>query len=343
MNKKTEFSEWKVYFEGGFWEHEGRDHAGKEIPVGKEFQWGNNHWLVPAIYFCSRGLVVDFCVQIPSERIQAFIDKWNLSTENDDDSCFSHEQQIQMNAENPLCVDAHYEAIVNGKELRDSHGYGISWNSCVSEGFAQEIEAQAVVEHYGLNPADGWVVWRQCFRWATKRRPEIKSLSVKLKQNRIAMPGPQFKVEAPGDGFEFVYPATGQIHTLTVQEYERQEVPKNSFEHLPDMEFPTHYTAMSYTITPDLPDGVITIQDCAECDPPRMKKRNPIEPEARSSFACIGIIGGAHGPTAIICGSTIQSQLRAACSSPHFEPVEDVEWCMIFNEKTLEDMAVELI
>ena len=33
MNKpaKPVFPEWKVYFDGSFWGHHGRDHAGKEI------------------------------------------------------------------------------------------------------------------------------------------------------------------------------------------------------------------------------------------------------------------------------------------------------------------------
>ena len=33
---------WKVYFDGGFWGHHGRDHAGIEIDIGKEFLWGGS-------------------------------------------------------------------------------------------------------------------------------------------------------------------------------------------------------------------------------------------------------------------------------------------------------------
>lgn len=31
-------SEWKVFFEGDFWYHSGRDHAGKELRTEKEFE-----------------------------------------------------------------------------------------------------------------------------------------------------------------------------------------------------------------------------------------------------------------------------------------------------------------
>ena len=55
-------------------------------------------------------------------------------------------------------------------------------------------------------------------------------------------------------------------------------------------------------------------------------------PEARNDMACIGIIGGADGPTAIVCGGSSKEKLHAACSALHFEPVEgDIEWRIVFN------------
>lgn len=86
------------------------------------------------------------------------------------------------------------------------------------------------------------------------------------------------------------------------------------------------------------------IQDCAEGDRPRQKRRDPNEfaPVAFSSAAVIGVIGGADGPTAIITGQSAP-KLRAACSSLHFEPVDEVEWRAIFSEKLMPDIDVELI
>ena len=37
--------EWKVYFEGNFWGHSGRDRAGTEIKLNKQFDWAGHHWL----------------------------------------------------------------------------------------------------------------------------------------------------------------------------------------------------------------------------------------------------------------------------------------------------------
>lgn len=61
---------------------------------------------------------------------------------------------------------------------------------------------------------------------------------------------------------------------------------------------------------------------------PRQKRTNPYEPQAFIGI-CVGIIGGADGPTAIIFGGSEQSKLHVVCSSLHFEPVDNVEWHMV--------------
>ena len=40
--------EWKVYFDGDFWGHRGKDRAGKEIKLDKQFDWAGYHWVIPA-------------------------------------------------------------------------------------------------------------------------------------------------------------------------------------------------------------------------------------------------------------------------------------------------------
>lgn len=44
---ESKFPEWKVYYEGNFWGHHGRDHAGKEILVNQHFDWAGYHWFIP--------------------------------------------------------------------------------------------------------------------------------------------------------------------------------------------------------------------------------------------------------------------------------------------------------
>ena len=89
-----------------------------------------------------------------------------------------------------------------------------------------------------------------------------------------------------------------------------------------------------------------SICDCAEGDKPLeiAPCSDRYAPEARNDIACIGIIGGADGPIAIVCGDSSKEKLHAVCSSLHFEPVEgDIEWRIVFNIKNSNEMSLELI
>ena len=47
--------------------------------------------------------------------------------------------------------------------------------------------------------------------------------------------------------------------------------------------------------------------------------------------ACVGIIGGADGPTMIVLGSGARECTHAVCSALHFGPVQtDIEWRVEF-------------
>jgi hypothetical protein len=147
-------------------------------------------------------------------------------------------------------------------------------------------------------------------------------------------------VSTPGERIEFTHPTTDAKHTLIVQEYEQHKMSREHFDRQ-NQEFPTYCTVMSYTLSPDLPDGAFTVIDYVRSDQPRQKRTNPNEPQAFSGI-CVGIIGGTDGPTAIIFGGSEQSKLHVVCSALHFEPVDDVEWRMVFHEKSREDVTVDI-
>ena len=50
---------WKVFFDGNFWGHHEKTHAGTELRIDGQFDWAGHHWVIPAAYSCSKGLVVD--------------------------------------------------------------------------------------------------------------------------------------------------------------------------------------------------------------------------------------------------------------------------------------------
>ena len=134
----------------------------------------------------------------------------------------------------------------------------------------------------------------------------------------------------------------GEEYTLSVKEYGTQvmdwsRMPGTGLEH------PNHYVAMSYTITPEPPDGVIDIACCVEGDRPRQPPLAPGQPAAVSCAMVVGIIGGVDGPTAILYDQQKQGKLHVACSSLYFEPVEQVELRIVFYEQQFESTDIDLI
>lgn len=339
---------WKVYFDGGFWEHSRWQKAAKEIPTNIQFVLNDKVWHIPSVYTCSKGLVIDFCVQIPIESIRAFISKWNLSIENDG-SDFTKEQQMQIEAENPMAINISSEIILNGKTIPYSHGSGLSWNPCFTQ--LNGIESEGVLKQYKLDPTSGWVIWRSAFPWSTTGKPEISSLSVIIKHDPIEISGLHFAVSTPGECIDFTHPITNVQHTMTVQEYKQEEMPAHLFKDT-NYDYPTHCVVMSCTIHPDLADGSFSIRDYNDGDRPRKKQKNPNQPQGSADCisvgvisGAVGVIGGAGGPTAIAFGGKKQGKFRTACSALHFNPVpvDTVKWQIAFHEKPCADMTVKII
>lgn len=299
--------EWKVRFED-----EGR--AGKEITVSKEFIWAGEKWLIPAIYLCAKGLVVDFCKQALTED--------------------ALEERFRT------------EVNLNGKTLKPKHGIGMVWNPYQPSGWYVGVDERAFVEHYGLDKTCGWSLHRVSFPWETKRRPQMKSLRIRMEQEPVDFPGIRFRVEAPGESVCFEHPITHTTYTLTVHEYEPQKFdePQAQVFGSDEYEYPTNYYVMSYTISPELPGNKYFITDTLESDMPRerMIENDSMKPKASVGVSAIAVIGGASGPTVITMNHK-EHKLHAVCSSLHFEPVEKVEWKMIFREKTKEDIEINII
>lgn len=332
--------EWKVTYDGGLWGSQG--HAGKEIPVNKEFEWDGQRWIIPAIYACGKGLVMDICMEAEPNGIRAFIEKWDLLRE--DELRYSNEEIRRMEQEHPLNIDFRPHVILNGKPLRNEHGNGSVWipASCLAEGVQSERASLRVLEHYGLDTSKGWMIRRCSFAWATAKKPAIKSLSLTLERKLTDIPGIRFVAPSVGESISFTHPVTGTEHTLTVHEYEQNVLDTRHFSDT-GMDYPTHHHAMSYSLSPDLPNRSIMIHDCAEGDSPRIMKSHDIEDTSSELAAAIGIIGGADGPTAIIVTKHPQPKMHAACSSLHFEPVDEVEWQITFREKMTEDITIDVI
>lgn len=331
--------DWKVYFDGSFWGHHGRERAGREVPVQKWFSWAGRDWFVPSVYVCSKGIVVDFCMRAEASALRGFMEKWGIDPESDESIDFSRDEREQMEREHPLSLGFTPSLTLNGAKLRTSHGCGVIFLP-EQPGFC--ADAEPAMAHYGLDRAYGWSIRRAAFPFVTKRAPKLKSLAVTMTADEVRVLGPRFRADKAGDTFAFSY--RGTEYTLAVQEVEPQELPRERMNLDPRFDYPTHFTAISFTLTPEPSEHSIFVEDCAESDRPRQVKRETASfaPEAQNDF-CFGIIGGADGPVAIVACEAAQGKLRTACSSLHFEPVDHVDWRIGFRETPWEAGTFDLL
>ena len=329
--------EWKVVYEGGFWTQKGR--GGKEILVNKRFIWGEETWHIPAVYLCGKGLVIDFCIEVEPERVRQFMEKWNLLNESEDE--LTETQREQAFSENPLTIRFHAAADVNGTQIRQRHGSAVTWipASCLPEDLRSEEEARRVLEHYGCDLTRGWSIHRISLPWADKRPRDITSLRLTLEREMADVFGAVFDAPAAGRSVTVTNPITGQEHVLTVREREAHEMDQNLFPDN-DMEYPTHCVGLTYTIFPELQD--FYLRDCDKGDGIRVKHPNHNGPVVSGAVGLIGMIKS-DGEHTYFHPDGTRAKARAFCSSLHFEPVPELKLRIVFREKRVPDMEVQVI
>ena len=328
-------SAWAVYFDGNFWGHEPRQRPGTALPINVEFTLREQLWRVPAVYDCAKGIVVDLCVRVDPAVVRSFIDKWELSLENDGHR-LSEAQRMQSEMENPLSLSISPTLTVNGMVLSNPCGCSFGWNPCFPD--HNDQQAKAVLAHYGLDPAWGWLVYRYAFSWVTARKPRLSSLSLTIQFDPVEVPGPTFSALEPGKQVSFTHPVTQEDHTLTVQEYEQQVLDPARFRD-DDFDYPTHYTAMSYTVYPNLPDGDFSLWDAQEGDQPQRKAT-----ATGGALSCsVGLIGRMSADTPVLFGGPEQGRVRATCSAMRFQPTDEVEWQVVFRQKPYEDFTTKIM
>ena len=316
---------YKVFYQGSLYGHFGRDRAGKEIEIDKSFLWGGESWLVPSVYVCGKGLVADILKSVSVEDFRAFAEKFGLD-EADDPENFSPQRLAKAEAENPLGGGIYVTAKINGRESSMEFSSSDCWNPLFPDGG----DSEKLLEKYGLDKSFCWQITRVSIPWRSRKPKKICSLSLRLRADRLRVSEVHFKAERPGDRTEFTNPATGKTHILTVTDIKRQSLAQ--FPHIGKDE-PKFFTLLRVDISPEISKDARLITDCAEGD----RTHKGALPRNTSA---IGIIGGADGPTVII--SEYESG-HTACSSMHFEPEYEPDWCMTFYDKPREDIEVELI
>ena len=307
---------WQVTFEGNFWSAHGK--PGKELRLGASFSWAGDEWLVPAAYVCREGIVLDLCKRVPVEQVFGFREKWNLSKENDG-SDWDEAQRLRAIAESPFSERLGAELTVNGQTLRQERGCSLCWDPLYAEGNGRETKR--VRGHYGLDELDGWYIERISFPWKGKKKADIRSLSLHIREDPLEVPGQEFSPERAGDSITFTLPGAQQTYTLTALALHTEELPLFGET--------VYTTELAYDIAPEPPGGSVTLRDFAEAI--------RVSPQGDFSGCAFDVIGGADGPVALAMGRDI------ACSQVRREKERRVTWTLVCREKRKEDKTVILL
>ncbi len=331
---------WNVAFDDGFLKNHSDKRGGKEIQLNKSISWGDETLHIPAIYVCSKGLIMDLLIEVDSQKVWDHINKYDLINDEFLENC-TREQKEQIENENPLRLDINAKPIVNGKTLKHKSSSGCSWIPNLPEDIEQPKEAIEILEHYGFDKEKAWTIKRLQFKWATLTKPKINRLELEVKQAAIPVTVGYFENEKVGDEIKVTSPDDGNEYSVTIKNIEKQSLKGLNF---PDngYDYPTEVTELTYTVSPEIETGKFRIFDCVEADAPKLKPKKDISPTAHGA-ASIGIIGGSDGPIAVITTSKKPEGLRSAVSSMHFDKDYPTKWRMVFYTKTREDISIKLI
>ena len=285
--------EWKVYYNGNFGNrYRGRFRPGTEIKLEKWAFWGEEKVFVPSVYMCSKGLVIDFIIEVNLERVKDFVKKYEDLEERE--SRLSREEQEKIDLESPMELEFTAKITLNGRKLQEDRGCKMSW-----------IPRELLKERAGRQ--SGWRAdFKTLWNGTVKSVPNLAAiLSVGNKKETQdkdheygafssprTIPGIHFKTGEIHQKVAFVHPVTGTEHTITIKDYSWQTI--NMEEKETQWVYPAHCAVLEYQIEPKLGPWQVMVLDSREGDRPYLKNEDLKAPFS-SGASAIAMIGGGTG------------------------------------------------
>lgn len=327
---------WKVCYGSGYWGSKADGQAVEEMMLNCRFTWNDENWYIPAVYLCEEGIVVEFCIKIDPTKVEQWINRWQIGSFNENEINQDHWEEIEKT--NPLEIKFNSKLSVNREVLLPKTGSGLSWipPKYLSSDVKNVEEAEAVLQHYGLDASAAWSLHRWSYPWKEAKLKRIQSMDLKLERGYEEIEGIRFEDPKEGDVISFVHPISKQEHRLIILENCQNEVSINKLSEV-EYEFPKKNRILTYIVEPELSDLCFQIKDCVSNDEPKRKAGS------KDGAHSIGIIGGADGPTAVALVSEGDIQIHRALSALHFDWVEQIQWKMVFQAKRMKDVKIQLL
>lgn len=315
-----------IAYSGSFWQ----DAPDKSDMVCRllncRFSWMDHAWLIPCCYIWNEGIVIDYCAEVPSGYVSAFIQQAAAL-----DPHASADALDVLEKANPLHLS--FTSSLNlpgGSSCHRVSGSSLSWipEALLPQGVQPDLQAQAVLNHYQLNADKCWSLHRVAYAWPEDKPAPLSDFSLKLSAAPLEIPGPVF--HTPEEcSLTFVHPCTHTQHTLSILSLSDEALPTAQQN---ELVFPAHFCKMRYRIDPPLSETTCILRDTAPSDAPRTT-----EGSTCAFAASIGIIAGADGPTSVLVRD---QDAHVACSSLHHIPVKQITWRLFFYQHCFPDITL---
>ena len=279
------------------------------------------------------------CICVPFPEIERFFNKW---TEEKRLSGLTDEEFEEMQSDSPFPSDFRIEMGLDGEELASGSMCSTVWHTYKAEEQDADEEAEALMKEYGCDRGSGWMFIRWNFGWTGRPvlTPERMTLSFRADRQPVTA-GYFITAEgAEGEMHEITDPDSGETYVLTVRTCSNEMMDEEMKRTLDqEMEYPSFYQVIAWDAEPEILKDELQIQDCSRGDAPRWKDSGKRNGAVSVAVMCSEKLPG--DMTADPPGEQ-QKILRTACSSLHFEPVEEVRWRAVFLRRRRGDMTMEI-
>ena len=164
--------EWKVTWDGDFFDENPETVGAEPIAVDTWFQWAGIDWYVPEVYTFDKGVVMHLLGRVDPD----------LVPQDEFEGYISPEVHERMMAENPLNFQARHEVSINDIAMRPAGSIGITW----MPHHDWNLESKWFLEHYGLALDSAWQIHKiKCF-WPACGKMDIQNMSLTMKQHPVS-------------------------------------------------------------------------------------------------------------------------------------------------------------
>lgn len=322
-----------VYHDSNIWGKGKPEAKLTALPVNHSFLWEKQELHIPAIYVGKTGAALDVCAKIPIEDMTAFLKKWDYERRM---SLKTQEEFEQIDADNPGSREFAVEICLDDTPLLCSMSSSMRWypqniiqmgnvGSENEDEFENNESAEKWMDAYNCDRECCWYFERLSYNWEGEPIVSPQKMSLAFQANLVSITTGHFStgISCSNETVKTTHPITGQEYTLKLYgcEQARQSFAKIGTK---GVVYPEYYQILSYSITPEIDRSTFSICDCAEGDRPRMPDKS-------------------DGSTAVfIAGKSSAPEKRTAVSSLHFNPVSEVQWRMVFQIKTKNDIQINL-